>query len=197
MLHLFLLVSCSLVSYTLGQSAKAASVQDVRDNYRNFMEATLVDIPFDACKAECQTNSDCVEAVYWKGYHISDLCWTFVINKAGYEIPQSLLLKVLTFSRDVPWYLMTCHKCTVNQRCNKYYGGQQTCRNGCGSPIKRLMLSPTAGANQYSYEGNMFNFGNRATVYCKQDRTKHQVVTCQDDSTWTTLTLQCPTYGEL
>jgi len=182
MLHLFLLVSCSLVSYTLGQSAKAASVQDVRDNYRNFMEATLVDIPFDACKAECHTNIECFIAVYWRGYHICDLV-KVLLN----QMPQSLLPKVLIHN-DVPSTdRITCQQCTVNQ-INKY-ARHETCRNGCGSP--------SIYVKQHSYEGNMFNFGNRATVYCKQDRTKYQVITCQDDSTWTPLTLQCPTYGEL
>jgi len=195
MLHLFLLVSCSLVSYTMGQSEKAPSVQDVRDNYQDYMIATLVDIPFDACKAECQTNSDYVEVVYWKGYHICDLLRVFVTDT--FELPQSLLPKDFIFSKDVPSTdRMTCHKCTVNQRCNKGQAGHKTCRNGCGSPSIHLRSS-TAGANQYSYKGNMFNFGNRATVYCKQDQTKHQVITCQDDSTWTTLTLKCPSYGEL
>jgi len=191
MLHLLFLVSCLLVSYTLGQSEKASSVQVVRDNYRDLMEASLVDIPFDACKAECQTNGDCSKAVYWKGYHICDLLREFVTDT--FELPQSLLPKDFIFSKDVPSTdRMTCRQCTVNQRCNKY-AGHETCRNGCGSPSIHFKWRP----NQYSYEGNMFNFGNRAKVYCKQDRTKYQVVTCQDDSTWTTLTLQCPAYGEL
>jgi len=116
MLHLLLLVivSCSLVRNTLGQSEE--TVQYVRDAYRNSMLATLVDIPFDACEAECHTNMRCDEAVYWRGYHICDL----VRNIATTTIPPSVLSKALIFtkySNKMKTNRMTCDQCTDNQRC--------------------------------------------------------------------------------
>ena len=186
MLHQLLSVSYLLVRLTLGQSQASPSVQDVRRDYQNWMEATLVDIPYDECEAECTTNGLCYEAVYWRGYHICDL-----VTRMGNEIPPSLRSKAVIFTKGhVPTPCDPSRQCTGNQRCNRRVELRyKICRNGCSSPY---MSTNDANKQIYRYEGNMFNFGNRVTVYCEHDRTKYHVMTCQEDSIWTPIALQCP-----
>ena len=185
MLHQLLLVSCSLVRFTLGQSEESP-VQDARRRYQNWMEATLVDIPYDECEAECTTNGLCYEAVYWRGYHICDL-----VTRRDNEIPPSLRSKSVIFTKGhVPTPCDHSRQCTGKQRCNRRVELRyKICRNGCSSPY---MSTNDANKQIYRYEGNMFNFGNRVTVYCEHDRTKYHVMTCQEDSIWTPIALQCP-----